>query len=192
MFACIWHIPTSHVLHFSFHTRAVSSFFQIRIESLFFTAKSAKVAKTMLPQLCVLCVLCGELLHKLYISTAMAEPHHSPRPPPASQNTRAFIIYSDADTLTSCGVECLLRPQSVQVTRIYADLNLKERVNCEFARREVKTRRKYASRTLLFRASGSAQDCFTWETTTHSVDRMYKDRNATKTIIGGQSIEKLR
>jgi len=37
--------------------------------------------------------------------------------------------FQDADTLISCGVECLLRPRSVQVTQIYADLRLHLRVN---------------------------------------------------------------
>ena len=67
-------------------------FSEIRIESFFFTAKSAKVAKIMLSQLCILCVLCGELLHKLYILTAMGE-LSNPRARRPHRRTPAFSSF---------------------------------------------------------------------------------------------------
>ena len=62
---------------FSFHAHAVQSFFQ----TLIYTDSEL-------------------LLHKLYILTAMAEPHQSPMPPPASQNTCIFIIFFQTQIYT--------------------------------------------------------------------------------------------
>ena len=79
----------------------ILSILLILSEIFYMNASSRRVPIGARPAFCASCVRCliifqtliytdsELLLHKLYILTAMAEPHQSPKPPPASQSTRA-------------------------------------------------------------------------------------------------------